>query len=300
MFDSPLTSLQSAPAPVRIVVILVLAILIHFAVRLIRRWGAMLTSSGVKTRLSRAGTLASLVTSFAVFCLYFIALGLIMKEFGLSLKAYLASASIVGLAIGFGSQGLVQDVVTGLTLVFSNLVDVGDMVEISGQTGIVRSVGMRFTVIENAMGAKVYIPNRTISNVINYPRGYIRGIADITLSDDPAKAEQMIQIVTAIASSTFERVPGILITPPSIEGRTRTSAEREHLRVKLRLWPGRGASVEAMLKPELVYALKRVDPDYQDWMIAINFEIERKMAPVVGAKIGLPKKNAAGSGGGGK
>ncbi len=63
----------------------------------------------------------------------------------LSLKTYLASASIMGLAIGFGSQGLVQDVVTGVTLVFSDLIDVGEMVEISGQTGIVRSIGMRFT-----------------------------------------------------------------------------------------------------------------------------------------------------------
>src|SRR5690606_22150626 len=56
---------------------------------------------------------------------------------------YFASASVIALAIGFGSQGIVQDVVTGLTLIFSDLIDVGDMVEISGQSGVVRSISMR-------------------------------------------------------------------------------------------------------------------------------------------------------------
>jgi small conductance mechanosensitive channel len=98
--------------------------------------------------------------------MYFVAVGLVLKEFGISLTAYFASATIIGLAVGFGSQGLVQDVVNGLTVVFSDLFDVGDMVEIAGQTGFVQKIGIRFTVLNNFMGAEVFIPNRTIANVV--------------------------------------------------------------------------------------------------------------------------------------
>ncbi len=167
--------------PVRILAIIILVILIHLAVILVRRLGKKLTNLRSQSSFSKVRPIASLSTSIVVFMLYFGMFGLILKEFGVSLKAYLASASVMGLAIGFGSQGLVQDVVAGLTLIFSDLIDLGDMVEISGQTGIVRQIGMRFTVLENHFGASVSIPNRTITNVINYPKGYIRCLVDVTL-----------------------------------------------------------------------------------------------------------------------
>ena len=84
----------------------------------------------------------------ALICtLYFGALGLVLQELGVSLTAYLASASVLGLAIGFGSQGVVQDVVTGLTVILSDLFQVGDMVEIADKPGIVQSISMRFTTL---------------------------------------------------------------------------------------------------------------------------------------------------------
>jgi small-conductance mechanosensitive channel len=58
----------------------------------------------------------------------FFAVGFILREFGVSLTAYLAAASVVGLAIGFGSQSVIQDVIAGLTFIFSKLIDVGDLV----------------------------------------------------------------------------------------------------------------------------------------------------------------------------
>ena len=146
----------------RIILILGIALGSHLSVIIIRRVGHRMMASGGSRSLSKLRSISSLGTSVAVFVLYFGAIGLILNEFGVSLKAYLASASVLGLAIGFGSQGIVQDVVTGLTLIFSNLFDVGDMVEISGQTGIVKRIGMRFTVLENSFGAQVFLPNRSI------------------------------------------------------------------------------------------------------------------------------------------
>ncbi len=106
--------------------------------------------------------------------MYFFAVGLVLEEFGVNLTAYLASASIVALAISFGSQGLVQDMVIGVTLIFSDALDVGDMVEIAGTVvvvGRVEEVGLRFTKLINLFNQIVFIPNRTIANVSRFPLG---------------------------------------------------------------------------------------------------------------------------------
>ena len=263
---------------VRILIIVAVIIGVHMTAIAVRHLSNKFKSMATGARLSRPKTIVSLGTSMAIFVLYFVAVGLILKEVGVSLKAYLASASIVGLAIGFGSQGLVQDVVNGLTIVFSGLFNVGDMVEISGQSGIVRSFGIRFTVIENPLGARVYIPNRTIANVVRYPRGYVRGVADILLPGDPAIGKQAEERVTSIVQGIFEQFPGVLLAPPSVEGRVKTISGKEFLRIEFRTWPGRGGPVEAALKQEVPYALKALDPTYQDWMVTVNYEVERKLA----------------------
>ena len=270
-------AMHGLSSPVRIFIIIVIMVGLHVLVMLVRRLSKKWMYSKVSARLSKSRTIGSLTTSALVFMLYFSAFGIILSEFGVSLKAYLASASIMGLAIGFGSQGLVQDVVNGLTVVFSGLFDVGDMVEISGQTGTVKAFGMRFTVIENALGAEVSIPNRTITNVVKYPRGYIRGLADIKLPDDPQLSKQAEEKVKTIVKATFEQLSGTFVYPPSIEGRVKTSSGKEFLRVKFRLWPGRGTSIETVFKQEVYHALKALDPNYQDWMVTVNYEVERKI-----------------------
>jgi small-conductance mechanosensitive channel len=257
---------------VRIVIIAVIAG-VHMTAIAVRHLSNKFKSLATGARLSKPKTIVSLGTSMAIFVLYFVAVGLILKEFGVSLKAYLASASILGLAIGFGSQGLVQDIVNGLTVVFSGLFNVGDVVEISGQSGIVRSFGIRFTVIETPLGARVYIPNRTIANVVKYPRGYVRGFADITLPGETKIARQAEAKVGAIVNGLFEQLPGVLLTAPSIEGRVKTVSGKEFLRVEFRTWPGRGTPVETALKQEIPYALKALDSTYQDWMVSVNYEV---------------------------
>ena len=266
--------------PIRILFILGVMILLHLMVILVRRISKKVISSSIGSSLSKSKTVASLLTSVVVFVVYFSAFGLVLNEFGVSLTAYLASASIVGLAIAFGSQGLVQDIVNGLTVVFSGLFNVGDMVEISGQVGIVQSFGMRFTIIENSFGAIVYVPNRTITSVVRYPLGYIRAIADITLPGDQLIAKQMRKKVSSIVSSTFEQLSGILLTAPSNEGQVKTSSGKEFLRIKFCLWPGRGTSIETIFKQEVVSALKEIEPNYQEWMVSVNYEVERKVVPV--------------------
>ncbi|WP_460226568.1 mechanosensitive ion channel family protein [Aurantivibrio infirmus] len=271
-----ITLIGELALPWRLLVFVCLAVLTHVVVILVRFTMHRFLMSKPARSYQKSKSVATLASSGLVFSLYFFCVGFILREFGVSLTAYLASASIVGLAIGFGLQGVVQDVVTGLTFIFSDLVDVGDLVEISGQTGIVRAITMRFVELENALGAKVYIPNRTINNVINYPRGYVRCIVDVTLLGDEEAQNKAEAKALILMQSSYEQFPGIQITPPSNEGRVRFSSGRQILRIKFRIWPNRGQPIETTFVNELTAQMKKIDAEYQNWMIAIGYEVEDK------------------------
>lgn len=255
----------------KIVYTLILAFAAHLAVLTIRNISAKIVNYKTGRLTPKTRSIASLANSFIVFSIYFWVIGFILQALGVSLTAYLASASVIGLAVAFGSQGLVQDVVTGLTLVFSNLIDIGDMVEIGGQTGIIRSIGMRFTVLENSMKAEVYIPNRSITNVINYPRGYVRCLIDVPTTDNK-KDSELRALLEASMNSFTERFPGLFIYPPSIEEDKRNIENL--LRIKFRIWPGRGAPLETTFKSELLQRLRNAGIEYFDWQISVHYEVE--------------------------
>ena len=264
----------------RIIVVVVIAVVAHLCVIAIRHLGHRMMTTDTMLRWNKLRTLAGLITSALVFTLYFGTLGFVLQEFGVSLTAYLASASILGLAIGFGSQGVVQDVVTGLTVILSDLFQVGDLIEISGQTGLVQSISMRFTILLNPLGAKVFIPNRTLSSVIIYPRGYVRCFADITLSNQEDLADKMLSQVETITASFVDEFPGIMRGKPELSAPEQTQSGRVFIRVKFRIWPGRIDPIKEAFKTEIVATLKLLNPDYADWMVSINNEISEAPAAI--------------------
>lgn len=259
----------------RVAIIIGIAIGVHVLVILLRFVVEHLQSTSAFQRRAKLRTLLGLVASTAVFIIYLVAIGLALKEFGISLTAYVASASVIGLAVGFGSQGVVQDIVTGVTVIFSDLLQVGDLVEISGQVGEVQSVGMRFTSLLNSVGAQVFIPNRTLTNVIIYPRGYLRWFADITLPTQPESPEEaeLVQRIKNISADLPLQYPGILRAPIEVEGEARRLAERRFIRVKFRIWPGRSAPIENNFKQEILRMMKSIDANYADWMLSIYTEV---------------------------
>ncbi len=184
---------NALPIVLRIVSIVVLAIMAHFLVRGIRRFSQWLLSfklsgsdfntENLIKRYPKIVTVTTILVSALTFTIYFLAVGLILQEFNISLTAYLASASVIGLAIGFGAQGFVQDVVIGLTLIFSDTLDIGDVVDLSGQVGRVDKIGLRFTTLINLQGQQIYIPNRNISSIGRFRGGCIRAYVDIQLPE---------------------------------------------------------------------------------------------------------------------
>ncbi len=267
--------LADQPLWVRIGFFIFLAVATHLLVILMRTIANRLVLGG-QLRNQKAHSVITLTTSALIFALYFFVIGLILQELNVSLTAYLASASVIGLAVGFGSQGIVQDVVMGITIIFSDLLDVGDLVEVGGQTGKVKRITMRFVELENALGAQVFIPNRTINNVINYPRGYIRCLVDVSLLGDADAREKMAECAVRRMRGIYEQFPGILLTEPSVVGRQSVVSGKDFLRIKFRIWPNRGQPIETTFVKELSAELKTINDSYQDWMIAVYYEVEEK------------------------
>jgi small-conductance mechanosensitive channel len=272
--------LEGLSVPVRVVTIIVLAGLAHILVLLLRRVSERVMAAKLGASFATVRSVVSLVTSTLTFLLYFVAVGLLLSVLGVSLMAYLASASIMGLAIGFGSQGVVQDVVTGLTLIFSDLMDLGDMVELGGQTGVIRKIGMRFTVVETALGGTACIPNRTIGSVVNYSRGHVRCVMDVILPSGGDLARQATDSVKAVVAAAQEQFPAIILGGPTYDEGVRFGENKTALRVTIPVWPGRGAPLETSVKQEALQALKTIDPAYADWMVTVNYEVEGRSEKV--------------------
>lgn len=116
------------------------------------------------------------------------------RTFGLDLSPLFASAGIIGVALGFGSQSLIKDFLSGIFIIAENQYRVGDVVDIMGSSGTVEKVGTRSTVIRDVDGNVHYIPNGTIQLVINKTMGYSmsRFALDISPDSDIARVTEII------------------------------------------------------------------------------------------------------------
>ncbi|MGG0737849.1 mechanosensitive ion channel family protein [Niallia taxi] len=132
----------------------------------------------------RAYTLESLTKNILSYLLIFILAVTVLQTFGIDATAILAGAGIVGLAVGFGAQGLVSDIVTGFFLLLEKQLDVGDSITTSTFSGTVEQVGLRTTQLRSADGTLHFIPNREIKTLSNHSRGDMQALVDVIISND--------------------------------------------------------------------------------------------------------------------
>ncbi|HVM62482.1 MAG TPA: mechanosensitive ion channel domain-containing protein [Verrucomicrobiae bacterium] len=228
---------------------------------------------GFVTQQPKFVTFIRLIANSVTSIVYFFALGLVLQEFGVNLTAYLASASIVGLAISFGSQGMVQDMVIGLTLIFSDTMDVGDMVEILGNAAVVgrvEEVGLRFTKLANLYNQTVFIPNRTIANVSRFPLGGVHAYADVQVPPG-VKPEKAVEIVGNVARGMWRQFGAIILSEPVITEVETTAGGWDFMRVQFKIWPGQGALIETTFRQQIVSVMKTFQTSYADWQIPVTY-----------------------------
>jgi small conductance mechanosensitive channel len=268
----------------RILLVIVLAVVAHFIVKTIRRVSQYLltmkvdskeTSQEILTRKYPVlATIITILVSAVTFTIYFVAVGMILREFKISLTTYFASATVIGLAVGFGLQGFVQDVVIGLTLIFSDALAIGDMVKLGDEIGKIDSIGLRFTVLMNLHGQRIIIPNRNISTISQYRGGCIRAYVDIQVLQEIDEKE-MLQVIQAIGKGMYNQHRSIILAPPETFGiKDVKDGQWRYLRIKFKLWPGQIKIIEETFKERVVQVLKKADADYASWMITVTYKVE--------------------------
>ncbi|WP_054950577.1 mechanosensitive ion channel family protein [Numidum massiliense] len=176
----------------------------------------------------KSETLAKLLRSVIYYAVYFVAALTILINLGIDLMPLLAGAGIVGLAVGFGAQNLVRDIITGFFLIFEGQLHVGDFVEVNGTiSGTVEEIGLRITKIREWNQRLHYISNGEISRITNYNREQMRPIVTVAVPFE-ADQEKVERVLEQTCRSVYDAHTPFFLEEPSIYGVTELATDGVH------------------------------------------------------------------------
>ncbi len=189
-------------------------------------------------RAQRARTLGSVLRSTATVIVGGIAFFLVLDALGVNIAPFIASAGVVGVAVGFGAQSLVKDFLTGLFMLLEDQYGVGDVVDVGPANGTVEAVTLRITKIRDSDGTLWYVPNGTMLRVGNKTQGWATAVVEIDV-DYFADLDQVRELLAQAADRVVtDPVVGThVLGPPTITGIERLSANAVTLRLKVKTSP---------------------------------------------------------------
>jgi small conductance mechanosensitive channel len=157
---------------------------LRLALRGIERALARSQEGPLSAHEQRARTLLSLVRSMGMVVIAVIVLFMVLSAVGVDLKPLLAGAGVVGLAVSFGAQSLVKDIISGLFILFENQFGVGDVIRVDPVSGTVERMTLRVVVLRDVNGTVHVIPNGEIKRVSNLTRTWSRAVLDVGVAYD--------------------------------------------------------------------------------------------------------------------
>src|SRR5438309_7352042 len=186
----------------KLVLILVAAIIFLRLINIVSsRLAALSRREGLpgRVRAQQLRTLASIIKSGGRFAIFFIAIMELLPLFDINIGPLLASAGVAGLAIGFGAQTLVKDMITGFFILFESQFDIGDTVKVGGVQGVVEDMKLRSTILRDANGTVHIVPNSQIAIVSNLTRDW--NLLTVQVAVDYAEdSDKVIDVLKQAAS----------------------------------------------------------------------------------------------------
>jgi small conductance mechanosensitive channel len=223
-----------------------------------------------------------LVASTIKYVVYIASALAILVVWGAVDPASLAFGSAaIGAAIGFGSQGLVQDIITGLSILAEDQLAVGDYVEVGGKAGVVEEIGLRVIKLRDHFGVQHVIFNRNIASVSNYTSGAVQAIVDISLekAEDGDAARRVATKVCADMAAELPYFPDV----PEVEGVRQSSTNDIFLRLHLRVLPQQQDTINQLFVDRIKRAFageKLVIPEGRVRVIIISDLFKRAIGRV--------------------
>jgi small-conductance mechanosensitive channel len=186
----------------------------------------------------RAQTLGNILRHALLIVIFFIATLMILGELGIQLGPLLATAGIGAVAIGFGAQSLVKDVIGGFFIILENQYRIGDAIEVAGVSGLVESVSLRKTVLRDLEGRVHTIPNGEIKVVSNLSKEWSRSVLDIGISYRE-NIDEVIDLLAQIGRKLEAEEPykSAILEPLQILGLERFGESQLVIRIMVKTVP---------------------------------------------------------------
>ena len=189
-------------------------------------------------RVQRAKTMGSLLKSVITGVLIAIFGTMVLSEIGVNIAPIIASAGIIGIALGFGAQSLVKDFLSGVFMIFEDQFGVGDVVDVGEATGTVEAVSLRVTRLRSLDGTVWYVPNGEILRVGNQSQNWARAVVDVGVAYDEDIA-RVRRVLGEVAHSLWEDedFTSLVIEEPEITGVEALAADSVTIRVMVKTIP---------------------------------------------------------------
>lgn len=268
LISDPVLWFEIGVTALRVALTVVLAyVLLLIIRRLITRWERRyLNLSAVDRRKRRVTTGAILLRSVAGYVVWISVALMVLSMIGLDVRPLLAGAGIAGLAVGFGAQTLVRDIISGMLLLFGDTIHVGDVVRIEQDTGVVESITLRLIKLRKYNGELVTIPAGEMRIFGNSSVGFTRAIVNIGLSyeqDTETTLEALQKVVTEWASLE-ENKTVMLENEPQVHALMNLADSSVDARIAVQVIPGQ----QDRCTRELRLLIKK---RFDEWGIDIPF-----------------------------
>ena len=189
-------------------------------------------------RQQRTETMGSLLKSVSTGLILAVVVVMVLSKLGIDIAPIIASAGIVGVALGFGAQNLVKDFLSGIFMILEDQYGVGDTVDLGEATGTVEAVSLRVTRLRDVNGTVWYVRNGEILRVGNQSQNWARTVLDVTVSYD-ADLDKVQRILQEVATTTYEneQFHDVIIEAPEVWGVERFDKDGVVVRVVLKTAP---------------------------------------------------------------
>ncbi|MGE7875748.1 mechanosensitive ion channel family protein [Peribacillus muralis] len=234
-------------------VLLLSRIIITIGKTLLNKFFKARLRSPIRVSERREATLIKLLENIITYVINFIALMMVLEIFGLHVMPLLAGAGVIGLAIGFGAQSLVKDIITGFFVIFEDQFSVGDYIKINTYEGEVIEIGLRTTKIKSNAGELHFIPNGSIIQVTNYSILNSKAVVDVTIAND-GTIERAERVLIELLNS-MEGKYDALVKAPEFLGIETINPDEVVLRVTAETKPMQNVEFGRILRKEISAAL---------------------------------------------
>jgi moderate conductance mechanosensitive channel len=205
-----------------------------------------------RIRAQQLRTMAALIQSVGIFVIWFFVLLQILPILKVDVKPLLASAGVVGLAVGFGAQTLVHDMINGFFIVIENIYDIGDVVKIAGVQGTVESMSLRLTVLRDETGTVHSVPNSAIQIISNMTRDWAQVALHVSV-DYGENSDRVIQLLKEIGSELQDdpEYGPSLVGQPEVPGIERVSGSEVDYSILAKVRPGKQFAIRRELRKRI-------------------------------------------------